>query len=113
MKNWVLARTIKVASSSTYGQFLHGAVIEKGGAIICDGINTVKGHTHAEAAAIDRANKANEDSTYGATLYTARITKSRIALGKPCDRCMMKIRSAGIKKVIYSIDNNTWGTIIL
>lgn len=40
-----------------------------------------------------------------ATAYIARIDKSgSLKMARPCDSCMQALRSAGIKKIVYSTD---------
>ncbi len=133
MKRWVQERTIKVAADSKYKLFRHGAVLEKGGSIISQGTNSLKpeapqdyrennhsNHSrkqknsspfsvHAEVAAIIKA----RGLTQGCTLYVARVTNTRITLSKPCKTCQVSIIAAGIRKVVYSIDNYTWGEMRL
>lgn len=58
---------------------------------------------HAEARALRKAG-------YGSTLYVARITaEGELTMAKPCPRCQAKIRSYGVKKVIYSIAPGEFG----
>ncbi len=116
MKMWVYRNALKEAISSNYKQFKHGAIIERGGKIISRGINALKSpdrneipfSIHAEVAAIKRAGHIDLS---GATLYSARCTATRIAMAKPCEKCMLVIRTTGIKEIVYSIDNNSWGVM--
>lgn len=120
IKKWVLRSVIKVAESSTYDVFRHGAVIEKGGSIIASGVNSSKAtapkvnvySTHAE---VDAINAAGDDNCIGASLYVARVArgKNKIANSKPCKRCMAYIMTKGIKRIIYSISDNEWAVDFL
>lgn len=59
---------------------------------------------HAEARVLRKAG-------YGATLWVARITSNgSLTMAKPCPKCQAKIRSYGVKKVIYSIAPGEFGT---
>ncbi|HLX54512.1 MAG TPA: hypothetical protein VKR58_11250, partial [Aquella sp.] len=88
MKKWVCNIAGKVAVTSKFRNFRHGAVIEKSGRVMSRGINSMKPlapqdnkySTHAEASALRNAGK----HTIGATLYSARVTKNKLANAKPC-----------------------------
>jgi tRNA(Arg) A34 adenosine deaminase TadA len=112
VKRWVRSIAKKIAATSHHRLHLHGAVLERGGVIIAVGINQdeVKSpkhshfSTHAEVAAIIKAGEAAR----GATLYVARVKKSKAAMSKPCPNCQLAIKIAGIRKVFYSIDGDNW-----
>lgn len=112
MKRWVANIAAKVAMTSKFRHWRHGAIIEKSGRVISRGVNSLKPiapqdnkySTHAEAAAIRNAGK----HTKGATIYSARVACNRLGNAKPCKKCELLIRLAGIKEVVYSIDNKTW-----
>ncbi len=111
---------------------MHGAVIEHGGCIISSGYNIPKPltpqnpylrmrheayryRTHAEWHAIRKAvsllrktTGGINDGLKGATLYVTRITNGLQANSKPCPMCELAIRASGIKKVVYSVDENRW-----
>ncbi len=101
-----MARAVRSASVSTHRNFKHGAVIEQSGRILSYGAN--KGEIHAEQAAI------LSGDFDGATLYSARITNGgHLALAKPCAKCMIRIRGAGIRRVFYTISDTEHGEIRL
>ena len=116
MKRWVKNLAAKTALESIYPKYQHGAVIERGGNVIGKGCNVVRysdpdtacSSTHAEVAALNEAS-----TTEGADLYVARVTGHKLALSRPCKKCEMAIRAAGIKRVYYSIANNEWAELIL
>jgi deoxycytidylate deaminase len=112
MKKWVTNITIKVALTSQYNRYLHGSVIEKSGRILAVGINEKldiptkhnRWSIHAEHAAIRAAGK----HALGSDLYVARVTRGNVNNSKPCEMCQLHIKAAGIKRVFYSIDKDTW-----
>ena len=114
----------KLATCSTYGNFRHGAVLSKGGAIINIGINSEKyssvgakhrpdnkGHStyHAEIAAILGMDR---NQTKGAVMYVARASKGshEDRMSKPCAMCHAVMEERGISRVYYSIDDECIGT---
>lgn len=119
MKKFALRTAIKVAIKSQYIQYKHGCVLEAGGRIISTGVNASKikhpkfnkFSTHAETAAILAAG----ESAKGCNLYVVRVSTTHHTIGnsKPCEYCQLIIRSAGIKKVYYSITDREWGTYIV
>jgi len=93
----------------------HGAIIVLGGAIQSCGINKRTNDPefhpnlpwlseHAEAAAIRKARR-----TVGATIYIARVNKrGNLRMSRPCSGCMDALRKAGIKKIVYTIDQEEY-----
>jgi deoxycytidylate deaminase len=56
---------------------------------------------HAEAAALKRCAR-----TQGATIYVARVNnRNEPMLSRPCAACMDLLKVAGVKKVVYTINN--------
>lgn len=114
----------KLAVTSEYGNFRHGAVLIGGGsAILGIGVNNEKycsigakyraehkGHStyHAEIHAILNLSR---DVTKGATIYVARTSKKdgTYRMSKPCDMCHAVLEERGVKQVIYSIDETNYG----
>jgi tRNA(Arg) A34 adenosine deaminase TadA len=99
----------------------HCAVIVKAGSVLSVAVNSRRndysvtepdrcrrdGSIHAEAAAIK-----NCKNPKGATIIVARINRQGLLrLSKPCARCSKLIKSAGIKRIIYSIDEKVIGTV--
>jgi len=114
----------KLAKCSTYGNFRHGAVLVKGGAIINLGINSEKyssigskhrpeekGHStyHAEIKALLGLDRSQ---TKGAVMYVARASKNahEDRMSKPCAMCHALMEERGISRVYYSVDDDTIGT---
>lgn len=104
-----------------YRRYRHGAVIMRGGNVLATGISKLHSEPHLVDcstefmrqkischAEVDALKKCK--NTKNATMYVARIGRNdMVALSKPCFRCEAKIRESGIKKVIYSIDPETYG----
>lgn len=118
-----LARNL--ASCSTYGNFRHGAVLAgNGSSILGIGVNnekycsvgakyrsSAKGHStyHAEIASIINIPR---HVTRGSVMYVARIAKGtgEDRMSKPCAMCHAVLKAQGVKRVYYTIDENTIGT---
>lgn len=102
----------------------HAAVIVKGGNILSIGINRPKmnsyvkfygnhencGSIHAELDAIFRVRRKIDLS--GCKLYVARLTKRGVVgMSAPCGMCKRVIQSYGIKRVYYTVDENTYAVM--
>ena len=121
MKSWVTDITIKKAKESVFPKFRHGAVVEKGGRIISQGVNVPKPRTpngsfssHAEIYPLKRiltllARQRRKDKY---ELYVARVDQEdKIAMSKPCDKCMAAIKESGVISVVHYSTSNGWNTI--
>lgn len=114
----------KLANGSTYGNFRHGAVLVRGGAIIGMGINSErycsvgkdyrpeeKGNAtyHAEIKALINIPR---HITKGSVMYVARCSKNGedARMSKPCNMCHAVMEERGIRKVYYTVDNEVVGT---
>ena len=114
----------KMAESSTYGNFRHGAVLASGGAIISLGINNERycsmGRKHRAAtkgistyhAEIHALLNLDRSVTKGAVMYVARASKGNHEdrMSKPCPMCHAVMEERGIKAVFYSVDDEHVGT---
>ena len=101
------------------------AVIVSGGRILSIGINKQKKHglveafkinewsnLHAECDAVIKARK-KIDLT-GAKVYVARLTlDGRVGMAMPCEMCCEVLRTYGIRKVYFTVDNETYDSIRL
>jgi pyrimidine deaminase RibD-like protein len=66
----------------------------------------VIGDVHAEVHAL-RQMKYQAD---GCVMFIARCLKGGgIGLAKPCANCQTVINDSGIKRVVFTIDNSTYG----
>jgi len=114
----------KMAECSTYGNFRHGAVLVRGGAIINFGINSEKYSSigakyrpeekgvstyHAEIKAILNIPR---HQTKGAVMYVARASKGKHEerMSKPCKMCHAVMQERGIRQVFYTVDDEVIGT---
>ena len=58
---------------------------------------------HAEARVLRKAGR-------GAVIFVARVQREsgRFTIAKPCDNCQTMLRSYGVKKVYYTVDNDSY-----
>jgi len=108
-------------SNDTYPKWRLSAVIVKGGAVLSVGQSKLRTNPavcdfdepgvrervsiHAEMDALKRCGNPK-----GAVIYVARIGRSNdIGLAKPCRSCQKKLIAAGIKRVVYTINNVEYG----
>lgn len=91
----------------------HGATITKGRRILSQAINRTHNNPkhvdwrhcseHAEVGALRKASE-----TEGATAFVARVTRGgAVGLSRPCPACMKALRSAGVRKVVYTLDDGS------
>jgi tRNA(Arg) A34 adenosine deaminase TadA len=111
----------KMACLSNYGNFRHGAVVVKHGAIMSAGHNKDRPTTfgsrfrtkdkgeatiHAELSAILNIPRSQ---TEGSDVYVVRINREQeLRLSKPCEMCQAAMKFVGIKRVFYSTNDNTF-----
>jgi deoxycytidylate deaminase len=115
----------RTALKSGYKRFRHGAVLVKGGSVRNASANSGdycsfgarfrhhqgKATVHAELGAILGLDRS---VTEGSTVYVARINKQEnYRLSKPCPMCEAALRHVGVKKVVYSVNNQEVGSIKL
>ena len=112
----------KAAEQSGHDTFRHGAVLVRGGSVINVAANS-DNHTafgqrfrtdpgkathHAEVACVLGLDRS---ATQGGTIYVARIGKNgEWKNSKPCSMCHEVMGFVGIKRVVYTIADNEWGT---
>lgn len=93
----------------------HGAVIVKSGRVLAFGVNKWRNRDmvaaqteynpnltyHAEVDALNRFQDVR-----GATVYIARVGKAgEMRFSRPCSRCLVALKEAGIKKVVYTTND--------
>jgi len=118
-----LKRAVRVAEQNTlYPKWRLGSIIVKGNSVLASGQSRIltdpsqcdfSAHSprpnvslHAEIDSLRKAPRAS-----GGTLYVARIGRNgKIGLSRPCPECRKAILESGIKRVIYTIDEDTFGT---
>jgi tRNA(Arg) A34 adenosine deaminase TadA len=62
---------------------------------------------HAEA-------RLSRKLTPNSEVWVARVRKNgEWAMAKPCASCQLKLRVAGVTRVVYTIDINEWGVLDL
>lgn len=118
-----LQTAVKVAEANEhYEKWRLGSVVIKGGNIRALGMNRLHTEanqasdkhvhdlsTHAEADALKRCGV-----TRGSIIYVARIGRNgKIAMAKPCRRCTILLRNAGIKRAVYTINSTNYGVLTL
>lgn len=105
---------VKLAETSEV-EFQHGTVVVKGGSVVALGVNKWRnrggttGDTteydphitiHAEMDALSRV-----ADPQGAVFYIARVSKhGERRFSRPCRNCMAALAAAGVKRVIYTVD---------
>lgn len=59
---------------------------------------------HAEARVVKKL-------TCDSIVWVARVGKAtgEWALARPCDKCMRRMKTAGVRRVVYTIGPNEWG----
>ena len=103
----------KLRLYSNHEQHQVSCVIANKSNVISLGYNQLKTHTqsthpyrslHAEMAALIGL---PYEQTKGCTAYVYRETKAGVkGLSKPCPACMLALKTAGIRKVVYSTHNS-------
>ena len=112
----------RVAQSSGYDDYRHGAVLVRGNRVINVSANKNSharfgnrfrkrncGHAthHAELGCILGIDRA---VTRGSTIYVARVGKlGNMKISKPCEMCEEVLRHVGVKKVVYTINDKEVG----
>lgn len=113
-----LAIAAKVAESNDdYVKWPFGCVVTKGGAVQAVGRNILKSdpaylddHSNCSVHAEVDALRQMSFKAHGCVMFIARVTKSgRQALAKPCRRCQRVIASAGVKRVVFTLDGSGHG----
>ena len=105
-KHQLLEHAVNVAARSEHRSFKYGAVLVKNGKILSEGVNryTTEAHglrvhsIHAEENAL----RGNRKEATGSTMYIARVASYGPAMSKPCLRCQMLLKNAGVRKLIYT-----------
>lgn len=92
--------------------FLLGAVgMRKDGVIVSArniAATDVTPEAHAEARLMKKI-------TCDSIVWVARVGRGggAWALARPCDRCRRRMKTAGVRKVVYTISPNEWGVMVL
>jgi deoxycytidylate deaminase len=120
MRHRMLELAKAIAEKGEHKQHRLGCVIEKSGKVIGVGWNRNKTHpkslhpfkmVHAEFDAILGVPKWK---LTGSIAYVYRQHKSgRKALAKPCKYCYKCLSDAGIQKVLYTTNEDSWSELVL
>lgn len=109
-----LKRATEMANLSTFRQRLGCVITNKKGRVIAAGFNKKKTHPRQKMYAIKTSNDMHEDlhaeidalvkcRHVPHTIYISRLMgNGETGLAKPCDICMMAIKEAGIKRIVYT-----------
>lgn len=108
----------KIAQESGGPDYKHGAVLVRGGQVVNYSHNCLRpvnwanrfrnhqcGHAtqHAELGAILGISRRK---TTGSTIYVARIgSDGHFRLSKPCPMCLQVMEHVGIRKVVYTVND--------
>lgn len=96
----MIRSAIQVARTSP-SRFMHCALFYKGGALLCAASNTFS--EHAEARALRQLGGWEGRAP---KLLSIRVgNDNKLKNAKPCVNCQKLLRSAGIKKVLFSGDD--------
>ena len=115
----------KRGSKNNPKELMASSIISKS-RVIADGFNSNKSHPlqakhgrnakaiflHAEIDAIRRALSTQPRLDFSrTTMYVVRISSGGLRLAKPCSGCLGAISAFGLTRVIYSIDQKTFGVL--
>ena len=125
-KFFAIAKRVAAKECDTDRVYRHGAVLVKGSTVrsSCANQNKFKGWgnrfrrknegyatLHAELGCVLGVDRRD---TKNATVYVVRIdAKDDFKLSRPCAMCQAALKHVGIKKVIYSINNEEYGVMKL
>lgn len=114
-----LQRTVGIALTSSHHAQKLGALAMRGGTPLGWAVNRFRNHprvvdnwddcsVHAEQSLIESCDVA------GAIVYVARVTNGgRVAIAKPCRRCLRLLTEAGVKRIVWTDTNNNAGMMSL
>lgn len=113
----------KVAERSEFYPYRHGAILAKGSSILSTSENKNKYNSFADRfcqhngiatihAELGCILGVNNSITRNGSIYVVRIgKKGQLKNSKPCCMCMSCMSFVGIKKVYYSIDEESLGVV--
>jgi len=107
------------ARKSRHPRWQMGAIVASAGRVLGAGANSPKNDPaiegipltscsiHAEVAALRGVDAE------GSTIYVARVTRSgRRGMARPCHRCEAVIRKAGVRRVVWTMDDFNYGVTL-
>lgn len=107
--------------------YTHCAIIVRGGAILSVGYNGLNtngfvdylrsfgnndrpfSNKHAEVSAILSAR--NKIDLRGSKLYVVRVKPTGIGLSRPCLSCCQAARQYGIRRIVFTVDENEYSVL--
>ena len=104
----VLAK--RLAKTSSESDHRHGAVLVRGGSVLNWSSNRNKVQRWAQRFRAHGCGHATHHAELGAILGVAREKTQgadNLLLSKPCPMCEEVLRYVGVKRVFYSVDNDT------
>ena len=117
----LLSTALELSKVSNVPRMKVACIIARNTKILGWGLNSVKSHPkskfyskklHAEHAAIISTSTKNHSNL---TAYVARyvVGTGERGLARPCHSCARHLLNSGVKKVVYTIDNYTYGVLKL
>lgn len=113
----------KVAETSNFHDYRHGAVLVRGKSIISSSPNKnsharfgrrfrKRNHGHAtHHAEIGCILGLDRSVTKGSTVYVVRLSKTgEFKMSKPCEMCHEALKYVGVRKVVYTVDDQSIGS---
>lgn len=110
----LIEQAIRVALTSQHKKWQLGAVLVRGSTFLSSAPNKFRNHPwvnhlhatrHAEMEAIRKC----LNGTRGATIYVARVDKDgHPRMARPCPRCMKELYLAGVREVVYTVDDGSY-----
>lgn len=110
----------RIAAQSTHTVHSHGCVLVKGGSVInvsanknnhCNFGRRFRGYNdkdfstlHAELGAVLGLDSS---LTSGSIAYVVRVKGDEWRMSKPCEMCEQALRFCGVKKVVYTTNDNS------
>ena len=114
-----LQRSVGIALTSSHHAQKLGALALRGGNPVGYAVNRFRNHprvvddwgdcsVHAEQSLIETCDVS------GAIVYVARVTNGgRVAIAKPCQRCLRQLSMAGVRRVVWTESNDRAGMMAL
>ena len=114
-----LQRSVGIALTSSHHAQKLGALAIRGGSPVGYAVNRFRNHprvvddwgdcsVHAEQSLIETCEVS------GVIVYVARVTNGgRVAIAKPCQRCLRVLTKAGVRRVVWTESNNRAGMMAL
>lgn len=97
-----------MTSKSEHPRFHHGSVVVMRNSIIGKGSN--HGFIHAEVSSLKNCDHVSKSFLGQLSVFVCRVNSQGLFMNsKPCYGCQRFMKRMGIKKVIYTIDEDTVG----